>query len=205
MKKSTIHLYGVLATFTLISSFTSCQFDSQSKTSDSSQNATDLYTWGNSYQPASTVRSLSTLTDDYSSVDDTYTFSLKMDGESVRVNGTELTAGAEASVNADGTLTALLDSDGLITLTSSNKADLVIELSGSASSSRAIFISSNKNYSVLVKLNGVTINSGNYPVIEMDKKSTLYLYAASETENNLTDGRSYGTGYSEAEGTDYYT
>lgn len=206
MKKSTIHLCGVLATFTLISSFTSCQFDSQSKTSDSSQNATDLYTWGNSYQPASTVRSLSTLTDDYSSVDDTYTFSLELDGESVSVNGIELTAGAEAiSVNEDDSLTALLASDGLITLTSSNKADLVVELSGNASSSRAIFISSNKNYSVLVKLNGVTINSGNYPVIEMDKKSTLYLYAASGTENNLTDGRSYGTGYSEAEGTDYYT
>lgn len=197
MKKSTIHLCGVLATFTLLSSFTSCQFDSQSKTSDSSQNATDLYTWGNSYQPASTVRSLSTLTDDYSSVDDTYTFSLELNGESVSVNGTELTAGAEASVNEDGTLTALIASDGLITLTSSNKADLVVELSGSASSSRAIFISSNKNYSVLVKLNGVTINSGNYPVIEMDKKSTLYLYAASGTENKLTDGRSYGTGYSE--------
>ena len=189
MKKSTIHLCGVLATFTLLSSFTSCQFDSQSKTSDNSQNATDLYAWGNSYQPASTVRSLSTLTDDYSSVDDTYSFSLELDGESVSVNGTELTADVEASVNEDDSLKALLASDGLITLTSSHEADLVVELSGSASSSRAIFISSNKNYSVLVKLNGVTINSGNYPVIEMDKKSPLYLYAASGTENPRSGAR----------------
>lgn len=46
-------------------------------------------------------------------------------------------------------------------------------------------------------------SSGNYPCVNVDAKSTVYLVL--EGENSFTDGRKYGTGYSSEEGTDYYS
>ena len=153
-----------------------------------------IYSWNNSYSPNVAARNLIT--------------ELKAQNVSyanqIYINLSDLTASSDGAsysgITTEGTavsdaVTVSLSDTGLITLTDSSAKNnnLKLILSGS-SSGKSLFISANKNNSVGIYLNSVSLTSGSYPCIEMDKKNTVYLVA--EGSSSFTDGRSYGTDYS---------
>ncbi len=116
-----------------------------------------------------------------------------------------LTDGGEsATVTLDSSEITAKISDGVLYIDSSSyKSNLKFDITGTAEKG-ALNISSYKKGTVALYLHDAVISSsGNYPCINVDAKSTVYLVL--EGTNSLTDGRKYGTGYSEAEGTDYYS
>ncbi|WP_081481331.1 carbohydrate-binding domain-containing protein [Treponema sp. JC4] len=152
-----------------------------------------IYNWSNSYSPNTATRPLIT---EKSPSDLTFANTLYL-------NLSDLTVSSDGSdyseITSDGTvtgnITTSISETGLITLTDSSSTgnDLKVILSGSASG-KSLFISANKNNSVAIYLNSVSLTSGSYPCIQMDKKNPVYLVA--EGSNTFTDGRSYGTDYS---------
>ncbi len=151
-----------------------------------------IYTWSNSYTANTATRDLIT---EKSPSDLTFANTLYLNLSDLTVSSddsdySEITS--EGTVT--GNITTSLSDTGLITISdSSGKGNnLKLLLSGSASG-KSLFVSANKNNSVEICLNSVTLTSGNYPCIEMDKKNPVYLVA--EGTNSFTDGRSYGTNY----------
>ena len=153
-----------------------------------------IYSWSNSYSPNIAARDL---------VTEKSPASLSFSNE-VYINLSDLAASADGSsytaITAEGTslstnIALTISDEGLITLTDSSEKNnnLKVILSGSANG-KSLFISANKSNSVAIYLNSVSLTSGKYPCIEMDKKNPLYLVA--EGSNSFTDGRSYGTDYS---------
>ena len=152
-----------------------------------------IYKCGNSYSPNIAQRNLIT--------------ALKPDNISfanqIYINLSDLTVSSDDSdysaITSEGTetgnITTSLSDTGLITISDSSSKgnNLKLLLSGSASGKSLFVSATNKSNSVEICLNSVTLTSGNYPCIEMDKKNPVYLVA--EGTNSFTDGRSYGTNY----------
>ena len=152
-----------------------------------------IYKWSNSYSPNIAQRNLIT--------------ALKPDNISfanqIYINLSDLTVSSDDSdysaITSEGTetgnITTSLSDTGLITISDSSSKgnNLKLLLSGSASGKSLFVSATNKSNSVEICLNSVTLTSGNYPCIEMDKKNPVYLVA--EGTNSFTDGRSYGTNY----------
>ncbi len=136
--------------------------------------------------------------------DDISTLSIKKD---VTLNLSDFASSASSSITLTDEITATKETKGdgstYVTIdTSATKDALNITLTGSLSKGEVEIVPA-KNADIVLTLQGVSISSGNYPAINVSKASRTFLVL--EGTNSLTDGRSYGTGYSKAEGTDYYT
>ena len=95
------------------------------------------------------------------------------------------------------------NSTGLIKIDiSAYDGDFTVRLTGKAETG-GVKIQTNADYKTNVYLNDVTIESTDYPCLDITKGGSAQVYI--EGENNFTDGRKYGTGYGEdfsAEGSD---
>lgn len=168
----------------------------------------DITYWQNSYSPNSSSRNIITGAAAYENV--SFDGTLYVDLSSLQVSAdnsdwTSLNDGGEsATVTLDSADISANISDGVLYIKSSSyKSNLKFDITGTAEKG-ALNISSYKEGTIALYLHDAKIaSSGNYPCINVDKKSTVYLVM--EGENSFTDGRKYGTGYSEAEGTDYYS
>lgn len=177
-------------------------------TSFNSSGEIDITSWANSYSPNSSSRDIITDAAAYENV--SFAGTLYIDLGKLQISAdnsywTSLTDGGEsAAVTLDSTEISANISDGVLYIDSSSfKSNLKFDITGTAKKG-ALNISSYKKGTVALYLHDATIaSSGNYPCINVDAKSTVYLVL--EGTNSFTDGRKYGTGYSEAEGTDYYT
>ncbi len=106
-----------------------------------------------------------------------------------------LSAGTATSSSDDITVTCD-SSTGLITIDSSNMTDNInIMVSGNATAPTGLYIKPNKKSTVVITLNNATFTSGDYPCINVDGKSTVYLTSTAGSTNTLTDSRQYGTSY----------
>ncbi|MCR5761664.1 MAG: carbohydrate-binding domain-containing protein [Sphaerochaetaceae bacterium] len=95
-------------------------------------------------------------------------------------------------------------SDGVVTINcKSYEGDINFILSGTVEDG-SLLIKKTGEKNVGLYLNGVSITSGNYPCIEV-KGDVVNTFVYLNGTNTLTDGRTYGVGYSDEEGTDYYT
>lgn len=152
-----------------------------------------IYSWSNSYSPNIAARNLIT--------------ALKPDNISfanqIYINLSDLTVSSDDSdyseITSEGTvtgnITTSLSDTGLITISDSSSKgnNLKLVISGTASG-KSLFISAeNKNNTVGIYLNSVSLTGADYPCIEMAKKNPVYLVA--EGTNSFTDSRSYGTNY----------
>ncbi len=177
-------------------------------TSFNSASAIDITSWANSYSPNTSSRNIITDAAAYESIIFDATIYVNLSTLQISTDNstwTSLTDGGEATSVALGeTAISASLSDGLLSVDSSSyKSNLKFDITGTAEKG-AINISSYKKGIIALYLHDAVItSSGNYPAINVDAKSTVYL--SLEGENSLTDGRSYGTGYSSAEGTDYYS
>ncbi len=159
--------------------------------------STSTSTTGTVY--SDTTRSIESDEDSYSEQDWDLTVYVNLsDGTWSTDNSTYNTSTIES------TLKISTASDGLITINCKEyEGDINFIISGSVTNG-SLLIKKTADYDVGLYLNGVSISSGNYPCIEVKgevKNTFVYLNGT----NTLVDGRSYGTGYSEEEGTDYYT
>ena len=177
-------------------------------TSFNSSDKIDISFWPNSYSPNKSSRDIITDAAAYESV--SFDGTLYVDLSSLQISAdnsdwTSLADGGEsAAVTLDSVQITANISDGVLYINSSSyTSNLKFDITGTAEKG-ALNISSYKEGTVALYLHDAAISSsGNYPCINVDAKSTVYLVV--EETNSLTDGRKYGTGYSEAEGTDYYT
>ena len=153
-----------------------------------------IYSWSNSYSPNIAQRNLITALkpDNISFANQIY---INLSDLSASADGSTYTAITAEDTSLSTNIALKISDEGLIKLTDSSAKNnnLKVILSGSASG-KSLFISANKSNSVAIYLNSVSLTSGKYPCIEMDKKNPLYLVA--EGSNSFTDGRSYGTDYS---------
>lgn len=120
------------------------------------------------------------------------------ENEPISESKTEITDGI--SVKSE----IMSDSSIYITLAfSESSGSAKITVSGTLEKG-TLEIATNKNtlQDVALVLDGASITSGNYPALLVSKSSRCFLNLSGE--NNLTDGRSYGTGYSEKNGSEYY-
>ncbi len=168
----------------------------------------DISSWSNSYSPNTSTRDI---TSDASSYDDvTFSATLYINLSTLQVSADNSTwtgltnDGDEETVTLGGTaITANISDNVLYVDSSSYKSNLKFDITGTAATG-ALNISSYKKGTIALYLHDAVISSsGNYPCINVDAKSTVYLQL--EGTNSLTDGRTYGTGYSQEEGTDFYT
>lgn len=177
-------------------------------TSFNSSDEIDIASWENSYSPNSSSRNIITDAADYENVSFDGTLYVDLSSLQISADNSEWTSLADGGESATVTLNSAdisaNISDGVLYIDSSSyKSNLKFDITGTAEKG-ALNISSYKKGTIALYLHDAKIaSSGNYPCINVDEKSTVYLVA--EGENSLTDGRKYGTGYSEAEGTDYYS
>lgn len=177
-------------------------------TSFNSSDEININSWPNSYSPNSSSRNIITDAAAYESV--SFDGTLYVDLSRLQVSAdnsswTSLTDGGEsASVTLNSSEITAKISDGVLYIDSSSyKSNLKFDITGTAEKG-ALNISSYKKGTIALYLHDAAIaSSGNYPCINVDAKSTVYLVL--EGTNSFTDGRKYGTGYSSEEGTDYYT
>ncbi len=131
-----------------------------------------------------------------------HTMTLDLDSMTFKVDGgagTVLTEDESAEI-MEGVIAAI-DDDLLVIDLSEAEGSIQFSLSGTGT--RAIDITAAQNAAVGLELNGVTVTSGNYPAIAVGPK-TATVYVTLKGDNYLADSREFGTGYSEANGTDYY-
>ena len=136
--------------------------------------------------------------------------------QTVSINLTNLTSTVDGSddvsitttknkyfYDGDGNATVKVDftkyngtSNGVIRvdITDVTKATAV-HISGSNDAVKGIKIQTSKTYQNGVILDGVTINSGNFPCVEMTKKGSVNVHLIGI--NILNDGRTFGIGYGE--------
>ena len=177
-------------------------------TSFNSSDKIDISFWSNSYSPNSSSRNIITGATTYENV--TFDGTLYVDLSSLQISTdnsswTSLTDdGDSETVTLDSTEISASVSDGVLYIDSSSyKSNLKFDITGTAEKG-TLNISSYKKGTIALYLHDAAISSsGNYPCINVDAKSTVYLVV--DGENSLTDGRKYGTGYSSEEGTDYYS
>ena len=153
-----------------------------------------IYKWGNSYSPNIAQRNLIT--------------ALKPDNISfanqIYINLSDLTVSSDDSdysaITSEGTetgsITTSISDSGLISVTDSSSKgnNLKLVINGTASGKSLFIATANKNNSVGIYLNSVSLTGADYPCIEMDNKNPVYLVA--EGTNSFTDSRSYGRDYS---------
>lgn len=152
-----------------------------------------IYTWSNSYTANTATRDLIT---EKSPSDLTFANTLYLNLSDLTVSSddsdySEITS--EGTVT--GSITTSISDSGLISVTDSSSKgnNLKLVISGTASG-KSLFITANKNNSVGIYLNSVSLTGADYPCIEMDNKNPVYLVA--EGTNSFTDSRSYGRDYS---------
>ena len=168
----------------------------------------DVTSWSNSYAPNTSTRNIITDASLYENVTFAGTLYINLSTMQVSLDNstwTTLTDGGEKqTLTLDSIEISANINDGVLTVDSSSyENNLRFDITGTAQTG-ALNISSYKKGTIALYLHDAAISSsGNYPAINVDAKSTVYLEL--EGENSLTDGRTYGTGYSEQEGTDYYT
>lgn len=133
--------------------------------------------------------------------------------ESVYINLSDLSFSTDdvtyASIDANAVTTV---TDG-ITISSSAGGYISLDATGKSGTVRYVLtgtldrgtvdITAGKNASLVIELNGVDIRSGNNPAITVSPKTSTAFVDLKGT-NYLTDGRVFGIGYSESNGTDYY-
>ncbi len=168
----------------------------------------DIASWPNSYSPNSSSRNV--ISDDTAYESVTFDGTLYVNLSTLQVSAdnsswTSLTDGGNSeTVTLDSAEISVSVSDGVLYIDSSSyTSNLKFDITGTAEKG-ALNISSYKKGTIALYLHDAAItSSGNYPCINVDAKSTVYLVV--DGTNSLTDGRKYGTGYSEEEGTDYYS
>ncbi len=89
----------------------------------------------------------------------------------------------------DGNSTGLIKIDA-----SAFDGDFTVKLAGRTDKG-GVKLQTNADYKTNVYLNAVTINSTDYPCLDITKGGTADIYL--EGENSFTDGRKYGIGYGE--------
>lgn len=177
-------------------------------TSFNSSDEINITSWANSYSPNSSSRNIITDAAAYENVSFDGTLYVDLSRLQVSADNSDWTSladgGESAAVPLDSAEITANISDGVLYIDSSSyTSNLKFDITGTAEKG-ALNISSYKKGTVALYLHGATISSsGNYPCINVDAKSTVYLVL--EETNSLTDGRKYGTGYSSEEGTDYYS
>lgn len=177
-------------------------------TSFNSSEEINIKSWPNSYSPNSSSRNIISGDATYESV--TFDGTLYVDLSTLQVSAdnsswTSLTDGGDSeTITLDSAEITANISDGVLYINSkSYKSNLKFDITGTAEKG-ALNISSYKEGTIALYLHDAAIaSSGNYPCINVDAKSTVYLVA--DGTNSFTDGRKYGTGYSDEEGTDYYS
>ncbi len=178
--------------------------DSEKSSNGSSSKTTET----NSYVPNTSSRNIITDAATYESVAFDETLYVNLSTLQVSADSsswTSLTDGGDSeTITLDSAEITANISDGVLYIDSSSyKSNLKFDITGTAEKG-ALNISSYKKGTVALYLHDATItSSGNYPCINVDAKSTVYLVA--DGTNSFTDGRKYGTGYSLEEGTDYYS
>ena len=146
--------------------------------------------------------------DDVSAVAFTDTVYIKLSDEAASFSAdgtayTEITAAKKKNAQAIINGVIVYKSDGVITLnTEDYVGTLKVSLSGTINNGS--FAIKTAAADVGLVLNNTNITSGNYPPVEI-KGNIEKTYIILEGTNTLTDERKYGTGYSEEEGTDYYS
>ncbi len=87
----------------------------------------------------------------------------------------------------------IYNNSGYIKIDSSATDKIKFILSGSLNGE--LFFANQKDGVIGIFMSGASITSGNYPCVEFEKKGTVYLVLGGT--NSLTDGRKYGTAYSD--------
>lgn len=187
-KHISIILILIAAFFTLFAVSCSSDMSSVSQTYSSSA----------SYTSATTTRNIATDEDSYT--DQSWDLT-------IYVNLSSGTWSTDNLTYDTGEIAGKLNisaSDGVITINCGEYAGNVnFRLSGTVSNG-SLLIKKTGEYDVGLYLDGVSISSGNYPCIEV-KGDVVNTFVCLDGTNTFIDGRTYGTGYSEEEGTDYYT
>ncbi len=99
-----------------------------------------------------------------------------------------------ANPSAAATNVSIYNNSGYIKIDSSATANPIkFILSGSLNGE--LFFANKKGGVIGIFMSGASITSGNFPCVEFDKKGTVYLVLGGT--NSLTDGRKYGTAYSD--------
>ena len=99
-----------------------------------------------------------------------------------------------ANPSAAATNVSIYNNSGYIKIDSSATANPIkFILSGSLNGE--LFFANKKGSVIGIFMNGASIASSNYPCVEFDKNGTVYLVLGGT--NSLTDGRKYGTAYSD--------
>lgn len=106
----------------------------------------------------------------------------------------QLMDGATASLNDDGTVVSV-DLTGV-------DGNVKFSLSGTLEGT-AFDVTTAKNAKLGLELNGASVTSGNYPAISVSPK-TATVFLTLKGVNFLSDSREFGTGYSSANGKNYY-
>lgn len=99
-----------------------------------------------------------------------------------------------ANPSAAATNVSIYNNSGYIKIDSS-ATDNPIKFILSGSLNGELFFANKKDGVIGIFMSGASITSSNYPCVEFDKKGTVYLVLGGT--NSLTDGRKYGTAYSE--------
>ncbi len=151
------------------------------------------------YTPNESTRDLLAV-DDVSAVTFTDTVYIKLDDEAAfSADGTTYTTITAATKKSPQTIidgVIVYKADGVITLnTEDYTGTLKVSLSGTASNTSFAMKTSAGNIGLV--LNNINITSGNYPPVEI-KGDIEKVYLVVEGTNLLTDGRKYGTNYSES-------
>ncbi|HAO31201.1 MAG TPA: hypothetical protein DCQ43_07670 [Treponema sp.] len=116
-----------------------------------------------------------------------------------------LSTGTFTTSNQSITLSSETKSDGSIYYTidtASVSSGVKLTLTGSLAKG-SVEIVPKKGSDIQIALADAHITSGNYAALTVSKVARTFLTLTGS--NSLTDGRTYGTGYSKAEGTDYYS
>ncbi len=210
--------------------FSGCNFDDSSTTNSSSESSTtttsstvtteitdynsstemDISSWSNSYSPNTSSRDIISDASSYENVSFDGTIYINLSTLQASIDNstwTSLTNNGETDTTTltlgEKTISANIADNVLYIDSSDYKSNLKFDITGTAATG-ALNISSYKKGTIALYLHDAVItSSGNYPCINVDAKSTVYLQL--EGTNSLTDGRTYGIGYSEEEGTEYYT
>jgi len=161
-------------------------------TSFNSSDKIDITSWPNSYSPNTSSRNIIIDASSYENV--SFDGTLYVDLSKLQISAdnsswTSLTDGGSAeTVTLDSTEISASVSDGVLYINSSScESNLKFDITGTAEKG-ALNISSYKKGTVELYLHDAVISSsGNYPCINVDAKSTVYLVM--EGENSFTDGR----------------
>lgn len=151
------------------------------------------------YTPNASTRDLLAV-DDVSELTFTNTVYIKLDDEAAfSADGTTYTAITATTKKSPQTIidgVIVYKADGVINLNTEDYTGTIkVSLSGTVNKGSFAMKTSAANIGLV--LNNINITSGNYPPVEI-KGDIEKVYLVLEGTNSLTDGRKYGTNYSES-------